>query len=184
MTQAAGPGHDRDMIIELPDRSGPEIDEGAWVAPTATVIGSVRLGAGANIWYGAVLRGDEDEIVIGERSNVQDNCVMHTDMGYPVRIGADVTIGHGAIVHGATVEDGVLIGMGSTLLNGSVVGSGSVIGAGALVSEGVVIPPNSLVLGVPGKVRRETTEEERAAIARSAPGYVARAERHRGAQQP
>ncbi|GAB2610915.1 gamma carbonic anhydrase family protein [Pseudactinotalea suaedae] len=170
------------MIIELPDREGPEIDDGAWVAPTATVIGQVHLAEGASVWYGAVLRGDEDEIVLGRGSNVQDNCVMHTDPGHPVRIGADVTIGHGAIVHGATVHDGVLIGMGATLLNGSVVGSGSVIGAGALVSEGVEIPPNSLVLGVPGKVRRETTEEERAAIARSAPGYVARAQRHRGAR--
>jgi len=170
------------MMIELPDREGPEIDDGAWVAPTATVIGQVRLAEGASVWYGAVLRGDEDEIVLGHGSNVQDNCVMHTDPGHPVRVGANVTIGHGAIVHGATVHDGVLIGMGATLLNGSVVGSGSVIGAGALVSEGVQIPPNSLVLGVPGKVRRETTEEERAAIARSAPGYVARAQRHRGAQ--
>lgn len=170
------------MIIELPDRDGPQIADDAWVAPTATVIGRVRLGEGANIWYGAVLRGDEDEIVVGAGSNVQDNCVMHTDPGHPVHVGANVTIGHGAIVHGATVEDDVLIGMGSTLLNGSVIGSGSVIGAGALVSEGVVIPPNSLVLGVPGKVRRETTEEERAAIAASAPGYVARAQRHRGAQ--
>jgi len=171
------------MIIELDDRDGPVVHEGAWVAPSAAVIGDVRLGEGANVWYGAVLRGDEDEIVIGPRSNVQDNAVMHTDAGHPVRVGADVTIGHGAIVHGATIEDGVLIGMGSTLLNGSVIGSGSVVGAGALVSEGVVIPPNSLVLGVPGKVRRETTEEERAHIARSAPGYVARADRHRAARQ-
>lgn len=171
------------MIIELPDRDGPVVHEGAWVAPSASVIGDVRLGDGANVWYGAVLRGDEDEIVIGPRSNVQDNCVMHTDTGFPVRVGADVTIGHGAIVHGATIEDGVLIGMGSTLLNGSVIGSGSVIGAGALVSEGVVIPPNSLVLGVPGKVRRETTQEERDQIARSAPGYVARADRHRRARE-
>lgn len=169
------------MIIELADREGPEVAEGAFVAPTATLIGQVRLAEGANVWYGAVLRGDEDEIVIGEGSNVQDNTVMHTDPGHPVHVGADVTIGHGAIVHGATVEDRVLIGMGATLLNGCVIGSGSVVGAGALVSEGVVIPPRSLVLGVPGKVRRETTEEEREAIARSAPGYVARAERHRGA---
>ncbi len=169
------------MIIELPDREGPDIDDGAWVAPSATVVGAVRLHEGANVWYGAVLRGDEDEIVIGVRSNVQDNCVMHTDPGHPVVVGADVTIGHGAIVHGATVEDGVLVGMGSTLLNGAVVGAGSIVAAGALVSEGVVIPPNSLVVGVPGKVRRETTEDERAHIAASAPGYVARADRHRGA---
>ncbi|WP_156253097.1 gamma carbonic anhydrase family protein [Pseudactinotalea terrae] len=171
------------MIIELPDRDGPQIADDAFVAPTASVIGQVRLEAGANIWYGAVLRGDEDEIVIGAGSNVQDNCVVHTDPGHPVRVGANVTIGHGAIVHGAHVHDGVLIGMGATLLNGSVVGSGSVIGAGALVSEGVEIPPNSLVLGVPGKVRRETTEQEREAIGRSAPGYVARAERHRAGVQ-
>jgi len=169
------------MIVELPDRDGPHVHDGAWVAPTATLIGDVHLAEGANVWYGAVLRGDEDRIEIGPRSNVQDGCVMHTDPGHPVRVGADVTIGHGAIVHGATIADGVLIGMGSILLNGAVIGSGSVIGAGALVSEGVEIPPNSLVLGVPGKVRRETTEEERAAIARSAPGYVARAQRHRGA---
>jgi carbonic anhydrase/acetyltransferase-like protein (isoleucine patch superfamily) len=171
------------MIIELPDRDGPLLAETAWVAPTATIIGDVRLGDDANVWYGAVLRGDEDEIHIGARSNVQDNCVMHTDAGFPVRVGADVTIGHGATVHGATVEDGVLIGMGATLLNGAVVRAGSVVGAGALVSEGVVIPPNSLVLGVPGKVRRETTERERAQIARSAPAYVARAARHRGAKE-
>lgn len=171
------------MIIELPDRDGPLLSQTAWVAPTATVIGAVHLGDEANVWYGAVLRGDEDEIHVGARSNVQDNCVMHTDAGFPVRVGADVTIGHGATVHGATVEDGVLIGMGATLLNGAVVRSGSVVGAGALVSEGVVIPPNSLVLGVPGKVRRETTERERAQIARSAPAYVARAVRHRGARE-
>lgn len=171
------------MIIELPDRDGPEVAEGAWVAPTATVVGDVTLGEGANVWYGAVLRGDEDEIVIGAGSNVQDGCVLHTDPGHPVHVGAGVTIGHGAIVHGATVHDGVLVGMGATLLNGSVVGSGSVVGAGALVSEGVEVPPHSLVLGVPGKVRRETTEAERAAIARSAPGYVARAERHRTARE-
>lgn len=170
------------MIIELPDRDGPRVAEGAWVAPTATLVGDVTLGEGATVWYGAVLRGDEDAIVVGERSNVQDGCVVHTDPGRPVTIGADVTIGHGAIVHGATVDDGVLVGMGATLLNGSVVGSGSVIGAGALVSEGVVIPPGSLVLGVPGKVRRETTQLERDAIARSATGYVARADRHRGAR--
>lgn len=171
------------MIIELEDRDGPQVDGGAWVAPTATVIGAVTLSAGANIWYGAVLRGDEDEIVIGERSNVQDNCVMHTDPGYPVRVGSDVTIGHAAVVHGATIADGVLIGMGSTVLNGAHIGAGSIIGAGALVSEGVQIPPNSLVVGVPGKVRRETTESERAKIGASAPGYVARADRHRLARE-
>lgn len=168
------------MILELPDRPAPEIHDDAWAAPSATVVGTVRLGAGANVWYGAVLRGDEEPIEIGERSNVQDGCVMHTDPGHPVRIGSDVTIGHAALVHGATVEDGVLIGMRSVLLNGARIGSGSIVGAGALVSEGVEIPPNSLVLGVPGKVRRETTEAERAAIATSAAGYVARAARHHG----
>ncbi|MFV0252781.1 MAG: gamma carbonic anhydrase family protein [Beutenbergiaceae bacterium] len=169
------------MFLELPDRPGPRIDPSAWVAPTAVIIGNVRLEAGANVWYGAVLRGDEEEIVIGADSNVQDNTVIHTDPGCPVRVGAGVTIGHSAIVHGATVSDGVLIGMGSTLLNGSSVAGGSIIGARALVSEGIQVPQNSLVLGVPGKVRRETTDEERAAIARSAPGYVVRADRHRGA---
>ncbi|MFV0427792.1 MAG: gamma carbonic anhydrase family protein [Beutenbergiaceae bacterium] len=166
------------MIIELPDRPAPSIDPDAWIAPTATIIGNVRLEAGANIWYGAVLRGDEDEIRIGANSNVQDNTVMHADPGFPVRVGVAVTIGHGAIVHGATVADGVLIGMGATLLNGSIVGEGSLVGARALVSEGVHIPQNSLVLGVPGKVIRPTSDAERAAIAQSAPSYVARARRH------
>jgi carbonic anhydrase/acetyltransferase-like protein (isoleucine patch superfamily) len=169
------------MIIDLPDRR-PEIADDAWIAASATVVGSVIIGPEVGVWYGAVLRGDEAEIEIGAGSNVQDNCVFHTDPGRRLVLGRDVTVGHGAIVHGAVVGDGVLIGMGAVLMNGCRIGAGSMIGSGAVVSEGVEIPPGSLVLGVPGKVRRETTEEERAFMLDGARGYVERARRHRAGQ--
>lgn len=167
------------MIIGLPDRE-PSIHEYAWIAPTATIVGGVSIAAEASIWYGVVLRADAGPIEIGEGSNVQDNSVLHTDEGLTLRIGRRVTVGHGAIVHGADVDDDVLIGMGAVLLNHCRIGSGSIVGAGAVVSEGAVIPPNSLVLGVPGKVRRETTEAERERIARGATGYLQKAQQHRG----
>lgn len=166
------------MIVDLPDRE-PELHESAWIAPNATVIGRVSIAADASIWYGTVLRADTGPIEIGEGSNVQDNSVMHTDAGLTLRIGSRVTIGHNAIVHGVQVDDDVLIGMGAVLLNRCRIGSGSIIGAGAVVSEDTVIPPNSLVLGVPGKVRRETTEAERARIAGGAVDYRERARQHR-----
>lgn len=151
----------------------------AFVADTATVTGRVQLGADANIWYGVMVRGDDAPIAIGDRTNVQDNAVIHVDPDADNCIGADVTIGHGAIVHGVYVGDDCLIGMGAILLGGSRVGEGSVIGAGALVLEGTEIPPFSLVVGSPGRVVRTFDPEVRRRQARAhAAGYVAQAERH------
>jgi carbonic anhydrase/acetyltransferase-like protein (isoleucine patch superfamily) len=143
-----------------------------WVAPNATIIGKVRLGRDVGIWYGAVLRGDNELIDIGERTNIQEHCVLHTDMGSPLTVGAGCTIGHRAMLHGCTVSDSCLVGIGATILNDTVIGAESLIGAHALVPEGKAIPPRSLVLGAPGKVVRELTEDEVARLYRSADGYV------------
>jgi carbonic anhydrase/acetyltransferase-like protein (isoleucine patch superfamily) len=159
------------VLIRLPDRV-PEVHQDAWVAPTATIVGAVRLAAGASVWYGAVLRGDGDTITLGPRSNVQDGCAVHADPGFPVVLGAGVSVGHNAVVHGCTVEDDVLIGMGAVVMNGCRIGAGSMVGAGALLSAGTVVPPGSLVVGVPGRVRRETTAEERQLIGLNAAMYV------------
>ena len=136
---------------------GPEDGE-AWVAPTATLIGDVRLCNDASIWFGAVLRADDGIIEIGEGSNVQDLSVLHVDPGFPIKVGRNVTIGHRAMVHGCTIGDGTLIGMGATILNGAKIGNNCLIGANALVTEGKVIPDNSMVLGSPGKIVREIDE--------------------------
>src|SRR5205085_11660266 len=133
----------------------PNIAPDAFVAPNATLIGDVTLGEGASVWFGAVLRGDRDRIEIGARTNVQDNAVVHLDPGSPAIVGAGVTIGHAAIVHGCTVEDNCLIGMGSVILTGARIGRDSIVGAGALVRENEVIPPGSLVVGVPARVVRQ-----------------------------
>ncbi|WP_299565205.1 gamma carbonic anhydrase family protein [uncultured Mycolicibacterium sp.] len=138
----------------------PEIHDRAWLAPTATVVGHVRLAAEAGVWYGATLRAEAEPIEIGAGSNIQDNVTVHVDPGFPCRVGADVTVGHNAVLHGCTVEDGALIGMGAVVLNGAVIGAGSLVAAGAVVAQGTVVPPRSLVAGVPGKVRRELTDEE------------------------
>src|SRR5215217_9652578 len=137
--------------------STPTIHPTAFVHPAAHVIGNVTIGARVSVWPTAVLRADSDAITIGEESNVQDGTIVHVDPGVPCTIGARVAIGHRAIVHGATVGDDCLIGMGAILLNGVTVGSGSIVGAGALCPEGMVIPPDSLVLGIPGRVVRKTT---------------------------
>ncbi|MEX2179505.1 MAG: gamma carbonic anhydrase family protein [Gemmatimonadaceae bacterium] len=150
----------------------PAIDPTAFVHPLAYVAGDVTLGARVSIWPFASLRGDSDAITIGDDTNVQDGSVIHVDDGVPCRIGKRVGIGHRAIVHGAVVEDDVLIAMGAILLNGVHVGSGSIIGAGAVVREGFVVPPNSLVLGVPGRIARETTRQERERIAKTVESYV------------
>ncbi|GGS97590.1 gamma carbonic anhydrase family protein [Streptomyces chromofuscus] len=142
----------------------PRVPQEAFVAPTAAVIGDVTLGAGTSVWYGAVLRGDVERISVGADSNVQDNCTLHADPGFPVSVGERVSIGHNAVVHGATVEDDCLIGMGATVLNGAVIGAGSLVAAQALVPQGMVVPPGSLVAGVPAKVRRMLSEEEREGI--------------------
>lgn len=149
-----------------------KIDPSAFVAMNATVIGSVSIGKDASLWFGAVVRGDMAEIIIGDDSNVQDNAVVHVDFGKPSIIGNGVTVGHGAIIHGAVVKDNVLIGMGSILLNCAVIGENSVIGAGTVVTEGFEVPPNSLLLGVPGKVIRQLKTEEIERIKEAARVYV------------
>jgi carbonic anhydrase/acetyltransferase-like protein (isoleucine patch superfamily) len=156
----------------------PDVDTEAWVAPTGLLIGRVRLGVGSSVWYGAVLRADGDEIRVGVGSNVQDNCVLHADPGLRVTVGDGVVIGHGAMVHGCTVEDGVLVGMGSTVLNGVRVGAGSLVAAGAVLLEGTEVPPGSLVAGVPAKVRRPVTTDEAAGIRLVAEHYVELARQH------
>jgi carbonic anhydrase/acetyltransferase-like protein (isoleucine patch superfamily) len=164
-------------VIRLPFAGRtPEVHESAWVAQNASLIGKVRVDAEASVWFGAVLRGDIDEIVLGARSNLQDNVVVHTELGSPAVIGADVSVGHGAVVHGCTIEDGCLIGMNATVLTDAVVGAQSLVAAGAVVLEGTVIPPRSLVAGVPGKVRRELTDDEVAALHGNSARYVTRAQ--------
>ncbi|MFS4104233.1 gamma carbonic anhydrase family protein [Streptomyces sp. PD-S100-1] len=166
------------LIVGMGGRE-PQVDEGAFVAPGATVIGDVTLGAGASVWYGAVVRGDVERISVGADSNVQDNCTLHADPGFPVSVGERVSIGHNAVVHGATVEDDCLIGMGSTVLNGAVIGAGSLVAAQALVPQGMRVPPGSLVAGVPAKVRRELTEEERQGVTLNGTMYAELATAHR-----
>jgi carbonic anhydrase/acetyltransferase-like protein (isoleucine patch superfamily) len=168
------------LILPFEGRS-PIVDPTAWLAPTAALIGGVTVEAGTSIFYGAVVRADMDTISLGPGSNLQDNVVVHTDFGFPTRIGAGVSVGHAAVVHGCSVEDDCLIGMNATVLNGAVIGSGSLIAAGSVVLEGTRIPPRSLVAGVPGKVRRELTEEEYAKVVRNAEHYRALAAQHRAA---
>jgi carbonic anhydrase/acetyltransferase-like protein (isoleucine patch superfamily) len=168
------------MLLALGDRV-PQIADGAWVAPNATLVGSVVLGEGASVWYGAVLRADNEPITIGARSNVQDNCAFHVDQGKPLTLGEGVSVGHGAVIHGATVGDHVLVGMGAIVMNGAVIGAECLIAAGALVPEGVEIPPRSLVAGVPGKVRRELTDAEVQRLHTNAEIYENHRELHRGA---
>jgi carbonic anhydrase/acetyltransferase-like protein (isoleucine patch superfamily) len=155
------------------------IHPSAYIHPTAVVTGDVTLGARVSVWPTAVIRGDTDSITIGADSNVQDGTVIHVDAGLPTTIGSRVAMGHRAIVHGSTIENDVLIGMGAILLNGVHVGTGSIVGAGAVCREGMRIPPNSLVLGVPGRVVRETTAEERERIRRTVDAYVELQERYK-----
>lgn len=153
------------------ESSSPRLHPEAWLAENATVVGDVLVDQRASIWYGTVLRGDECSIQIGEGSNIQDQSVVHGDADFPVVVGRDVTVGHRALLHGCTVEDGSLIGMGAILLNGCVIGAGSLVAAGALVTQNAIIPPGSLVMGVPAKVIRPLTEEEAASLPRSAQMY-------------
>ncbi|WP_341861535.1 gamma carbonic anhydrase family protein [Gymnodinialimonas sp. 57CJ19] len=158
------------MIYELGGVS-PDIAEDTWIAPDANVIGNVVLEAGASVWFGCTLRGDNEEIRVGAGSNVQENVVGHTDPGCPLLIGPDCTIGHKAMLHGCVIGAGSLIGMGATVLNGAKIGAGCLIGAGALIPEGKVIPDGSLVMGMPGKVVRELDEAARAGLLASAELY-------------
>ena len=143
-----------------------------FVAGNATVIGDVTVGKQVGIWFGAVIRADKDRIVIGDRSNIQDNCVVHTSKGFPVIIGNDVSVGHGAILHGCTIGSQVLVGMGAIIINGAKVGNGSIIGAGAVITEGKDIPPNSVVIGVPGRIVRQTDPAQQQHILNNAVSYV------------
>jgi carbonic anhydrase/acetyltransferase-like protein (isoleucine patch superfamily) len=161
--------------------STPSIDPTAWVAPNATLVGAVTLGARASVFYGAVLRGDTDAISIGEGSNVQDNVTMHTDSGLVLSVGSGVSVGHGAVLHGCTVENDCLIGMGATVLNRAVIGAGSLVAAGAVVLENAVVPPGSLVAGVPARVVRTLTDDERAGLVENARHYLELSAAHRAA---
>jgi carbonic anhydrase/acetyltransferase-like protein (isoleucine patch superfamily) len=144
----------------------------AYIAPGATVLGDVAVGAYGSVWYGAVVRGDLAPIVIGRKSNVQDGSIIHVKIGYPCRIGERTSIGHGAILHGCTIEDNVLVGIGAVVLDGARIGRGSIVGAGALVGENMDVPPGSLVLGVPGRVVGQAGEEQKARIQEAARHYV------------
>lgn len=166
------------MPVYALDGVTPQIDpDVGWIAPTAVLVGDVVVGPEAGIWFGVVARGDIETITIGARSNVQENCVLHTDTGYPLVIGDNCTIGHGAIVHGCTIGDNSLIGMGATVLNGAVIGRNCLIGANALITENKVIPDNSMVLGAPGKVVRSIDAAGEASLAASAERYVRNARR-------
>lgn len=171
------------MIYEL-DGIAPEIAEDCWVAPDANLIGRIVLEPGASVWFGSTLRGDNEEIRVGAGSNVQENCVFHTDPGYALRIGANCTIGHKAMLHGCVIGDGSLIGMGATVLNGARIGKGCLIGAGALVTEGKDIPDFSLVMGTPGKVVRVLDEAAQAGLLKSAEHYRQNMRRFRAGLRP
>jgi carbonic anhydrase/acetyltransferase-like protein (isoleucine patch superfamily) len=166
----------------MPNAPTPTIHPTAYIHPAAVVLGDVTLGARVSVWPTAVIRGDSDRIEIGDDSNVQDGTVVHVDHGIPTIIGKRVAIGHRAIVHGSTIEDDCLIAMGAVLLNGVHVGSGSIIGAGAVCTERMHVPPNSLVLGVPGRVVRQTTAEERARIQGTVASYLELQTRYRDAR--
>ena len=159
-------------------------DGAFWIAPTASVIGRVRLERNASVWWGAVIRGDNDPIVIGEDSNIQDQAMLHTDEGVPLTIGCGVTVGHRAVLHGCTVGDYSLIGIGAIILNRAVIGRGCIIGAGALVAEGKTIPDGSLVIGSPGRVVRELGPDALAGLKMSAAHYVANAKRYAARLKP
>ncbi|NUK01788.1 gamma carbonic anhydrase family protein [Streptomyces lunaelactis] len=161
----------------------PKVDPEAFTAPTSVVVGDVTLAAGSSVWYQTVLRADCGPIIIGANSNIQDNCTVHVDPGFPVTVGERVSVGHNAVLHGCTVEDDVLVGMGATVLNGAHIGAGSLIAAQALVPQGMRVPPGSLVAGVPAKVKRELTEEELEGIKLNAAVYVDLAKEHRAAHE-
>jgi len=155
----------------------PTLGHDSWIAPDANLIGDVRLDAGASVWFGATIRGDNTPIVVGAGTNIQDGAVLHSDPGYPLTIGARCTVGHRAIVHGCTIGDEVLVGMGATILNGAVIGDGCLIGAGALVTEGKRFAPGQLILGSPASAIRPLDDAARAGLRLSAEHYVARARR-------
>ncbi|MGX0976502.1 carbonic anhydrase/acetyltransferase-like protein (isoleucine patch superfamily) [Roseovarius sp. MBR-51] len=167
------------MTIYTLDGHAPQIAENTWIAPDANLIGKVVIEDLASVWFGCTLRGDNEEIRVGAGSNVQENCVLHTDMGYPLLIGSGCTIGHKAMLHGCILEENVLIGMGATVLNGARIGRNSLIGAGALITEGKDIPEGSLVMGAPGRVVRSLDEAAIAALRATALHYQQNMRRYR-----
>lgn len=171
---------DPSSVIVLSARPAPVVPESAFVASGARVVGEVSLGEKSSVWYNAVLRGDSDSIVLGERSNIQDGVAVHVDAGHPVRIGSDVSVGHNAVVHGCTIGNRVLVGMGAVVLSEAVIGDECLIAGGAVVLGGTEIPPRSLVAGVPAKVRRTLTDEEVESIRANAEHYVGNAVLHAG----
>lgn len=167
------------MAVFALDDQVPELGEEVWIADTARVIGKVSLAARVSVWFNAILRGDNDPITVGENTNIQDGAILHTDEGIPLTLGANVSVGHMAMLHGCTVGDGTLIGMNAVILNGAVIGKHCLIGAKALIPEGKVIPDRSLVVGTPGRIIRELTDEEVARIEAGASHYVENAQRFR-----
>ncbi|MEO5934210.1 MAG: gamma carbonic anhydrase family protein [Duganella sp.] len=162
------------MSIYQLGEHAPEIDASSFVADSATLVGKVTLHANTSVWFGATLRGDNERITIGENSNVQEGTVMHTDMGYPLSVGKNVTIGHQAMLHGCTIGDGALIGIQAVILNGAKIGNGCLVGAGALVTEGKEFPDNSLIIGSPAKAVRTLSADDTARLLASADSYVQR----------
>lgn len=172
------------MLYELDGKAPVHDPATAWVADSAAVIGDVVLEADSSVWFGAVVRGDNARIHIGRGSNVQDGAILHVDPGFPLTLGADVTIGHLAMLHGCTVGDGTLIGIGAVVLNGARIGENCLIGANALITEGKEIPPRSVVMGAPGKVVRELSDEDLERIRRPARSYVERMRVYRDTLRP
>ena len=158
-------------VYEINDQA-PLLGEDSWIAPSADVIGDARLGQSVSIWFGAVVRADNTPIVIGDRTNIQEGAMLHSDAGSPLIVGADCTVGHHAILHGCTIGEGVLVGMGATILNDAVIGDNSLVGAGALVTEGKQFPPRSLILGSPARAVRSLGEDEVARLLESAADYA------------
>ena len=160
------------MIIDLGDKKLKTADDNFWIAPNASVIGDVNLERDASIWFNAILRADNEPITIGEGSNVQDGAIIHTDPGYACNIGKKVTVGHMAMLHGCSIGDGSLIGIGSVVLNGAKIGKNCIIGSKALVTEGMDVPDGSMVLGIPGKIKKTLTEEEQSVVPLGAEHYI------------
>ena len=160
------------MIIDLGDKKLKTADDNFWIAPNASVIGEVNLERDASIWFNAILRADNEPITIGEGSNVQDGAIVHTDPGFACRIGKKVTVGHMAMLHGCSIGDGSSIGIGSVILNGAKIGKNCIIGSKALVTEGMEVPDGSMVLGIPGKIKKTLTEEEQSVVPLGAEHYI------------
>lgn len=168
-------------ILSLPNLPAPVVAASAFVAPGAVLVGRVILGERSSVWYNSVLRAEQEMISLGAGSNLQDNVSCHVDRGFPLTVGENVSVGHGAVLHGCTIGDSVLVGMSATIMNGAVIGTGSLVAAGALVLEGTIVPPGSLVAGVPAKVRRELSDDEIAGIRVNATNYLSHAALHEAA---